>query len=80
MSLSAHASVLVLTTFRAPGCPLAAEERVQRRPGEDACKFSYDVSKNSETLTEDQIKVFTLSRTAKHNQMKLAWMRLKWHI
>lgn len=70
MSLSSHATVLVLTTFRAPGCPLAAEERVQGRLGEDACKFSNDLSKNAKTLTEDQRKLLALSRTAKLNQVK----------
>lgn len=28
--------------FRAPGCPPAAEERVQGRAGEDACELPYD--------------------------------------
>lgn len=44
--LCSHATVLVLPTFRAPGCPLAAEERVQGRAGEDACKLSYELSKH----------------------------------
>lgn len=33
--------VFVLPGFRAPGCPLAAEERVQGRAGKDACKIFF---------------------------------------
>lgn len=51
-SLCSHTSFLVVPPFRAPGGPLAAEERVQGGGGEDACKFSYDFTKHIKTLTE----------------------------
>lgn len=40
MSLCSDSSVLVLVAFRAPGCSLAAEKKVQRRSGKDACKLT----------------------------------------
>lgn len=52
MSLCRHTGFLVLPPFRAPGCPLAAEERVQRRAGQDACKLSCDFNRHVKKPTE----------------------------
>lgn len=68
-SHATHATVLVLTAFRAPGCTPAAEERVQGGPGEDACKSPCDLSRNVKTLIKIRENLRP-SEAAKLNQVK----------
>lgn len=63
--LTYSTSVLVLLTFRAPGCPLAAEERVQGRIGEDACKLPNEFSRHVTTTLTEKI-LFTRENYSRH--------------